>query len=160
VARQLRALVDMDHRQFIRATVALAGLLGSACTSDGDAGGVAASCSSAQDLSGASYDLSKSRFAFGSSPVREDASGLIRWVGTQGVIGLAPNGGMMAVENGDSPALLRPTFSFDEDTVTAHVLAYFEGMGVLDCQVQGVALFASFVGKSVCQSPLPRTERS
>ena len=139
----------MAHRQLFQATVALVALWGSACANTSDAGTTAKTCSPGQDLAGASYDLSKSRFAFGSSPVREDDSGLVRWVGSQGVVAIAPNGSAMAVPNGDSPALASPPLSLDAATIKAHTLAYFAAMGVTDCQVQDVSTSAGFAGTSV-----------
>ena len=61
---------------------------------------------------------------------------------------IAANGSVMAVPNGDSPALSRPPLSLDGATVTAHTLAYFSAMGVTDCQVQDVDTSAGFTGTS------------
>jgi len=150
----------MNHHHFICTAAALVSLQGAACTSNSDPGAVAPTigsdggnaaptCWSGQDLPGASYDLSKSRFAFGSSPVREDADGLVRWVGSQGVIAIAANGSVGASSNGDSPALNRPSFSLDADVVTAHLRAYFKAMGVPDCQVQDVGISSGSSGPIV-----------
>jgi hypothetical protein len=150
----------MNHHKFLRTAVALLGLLGAACTSDsdpgtvapadgGDGGNASPTCWSGQDLPGASYDLSKSRFAFGSTPVREDADGLVRWVGSQGVIAIAANGSVGALSTGGSPALDRPSFSLDADVVTAHLRAYFKAMGVPDCQVQDVGISSGSSGPVV-----------
>ena len=144
----------MNHHHFTCIAAALVSLQGAACTSDSNPGtvapadgsNVAATCWSGQDLPGASYDLSKSRFAFGSSPVREDANGLVRWVGSQGVIAIAANGSVGASSNSDSPALNRPSFSLDADVVAAHLRAYFKAMGVPDCQVQDVGFSSGGFG--------------
>ena len=46
------------------------------------------SCATNAPLAGASYDVSKSRFAFGSKPTLDSTGGLSRWVGADGVVGI------------------------------------------------------------------------
>ena len=71
-----------------------------------------ASCEPGAALAGATYDVSKSRFAFGSTPsVDEEASGT-RYVGSHGVLLVQKNGGVLATLDADAPeaVLVTPYF--------------------------------------------------
>src|SRR5271165_3284596 len=81
-----------------------AGSTGSTSSSGGSSGGGAGGCSTSQPLAGASYDVSKSRFAFGSKPMEQQAGGgLVRWVGSDGVVAIFPDGSEMASLDANAP---------------------------------------------------------
>jgi hypothetical protein len=58
----------------------------------GAASGVVTGCEIGAPLAGAAYDIKKSRFAFGSTPIQHDASGIVRWVGVDGVVAIEQSG--------------------------------------------------------------------
>jgi hypothetical protein len=111
-------------------------------------------CSPGAPLVGAPYDLGKSRFAFGSTPVRDDAFGFVRWVGVHGVVAIAPSGGEMGVMNGDAPETRLPAWSNDPSAHVQHVTDYFVAMGALTCQISmsTVGLARSVDGIPVVES--------
>ena len=51
------------------------------------ASGDVAGCEVGAPLAGAAYDITKSRFAFGSTPSKDDADGFVRWVGVDDLAG-------------------------------------------------------------------------
>src|SRR5258708_809481 len=65
--------------------------------------GAVTGCEVGAPLAGATYDLKKSRFAFGSTPVRDDANGFIRWVGVDGVVAFEQSGAEIGSMNGGAP---------------------------------------------------------
>ena len=93
------------------------------------------SCQVGHTLTGASYDLAKSRFAFGSVPARDDANGLVRWVGAHGVVAIEASGGELGIMNAGAPEVSLPDWSDDPVALQAHVTAYFAEMGVASCQM-------------------------
>lgn len=114
------------------------------CSSGGDrASGVTssvggdASCTPGQALTGASYDITRSRFAFGSKPVALDAGPLVRWTGSDGVVAIWTDGSEMASMNAGAPEADLPDWSSDGNALAAHVTAYFVSMGVATCQISG-----------------------
>jgi hypothetical protein len=98
---------------------------------------LAASCQPGQPLTGATYDISRSKFAFGSMPVPADAEALVRWTGADGVVAVWSDGSAMGVMNAGAPESNLPDWSTDGDALAQHVRQYFEAMGVADCQVAG-----------------------
>jgi len=92
-------------------------------------------CGVGAPLTGAAYDVTKSRFAFGSTPVRDDANGFMRWVGDHGVVAIEVSGGEIGSLNGGAPEASLPDWSNDPTALGAHVTAYFESFGVNSCQV-------------------------
>jgi hypothetical protein len=114
------------------------------CSSNNDAAasstsavGAEASCATGQPLTGASYDVAKSRFAFGSKPAAIDVGALVRWTGTDGVVAIWTDGSEMASMNAGAPEADLPDWSRDGDALAAHVTAYFVSMGVATCQISG-----------------------
>ncbi|HEY2729516.1 MAG TPA: hypothetical protein VGK52_06210 [Polyangia bacterium] len=97
--------------------------------------GAVTGCEVGAPLTGAAYDVTKSRFAFGSTPVRDDANGFIRWVGADGVVAIEQSGGEIGSMNGGAPEVGLPDWSTDPTALGAHVTAYFESFGVSSCQV-------------------------
>jgi hypothetical protein len=103
-----------------------------------DAGPGTAACSSNGPLAGASYDVGKSRFAFGSKPTEQQtAGGLTRWVGSDGAVAIFSDGSEMGSLNANAPESSLPGWSGDDSALFAHVTAYYETMGVQSCQIAG-----------------------
>jgi plastocyanin len=96
-----------------------------------------ASCAQGHALTGASYDITKSRFAFGAKPVAVDAGPLVRWTGSDGVVAIWTDGSEMASMNAGAPEANLPDWSRDGNALAAHVTAYFVSMGVATCQIAG-----------------------
>jgi hypothetical protein len=107
------------------------------------------SCKIGAPLTGAAYDLTKSRFAFGSTPVRDDANGFIRWVGDHGVVAIEQSGGELASMNGGAPEAGLPDWSNDPMALSAHVTAYFASFGVASCQVAGAQVNGGSGGRTI-----------
>lgn len=113
----------------------LVGSLLYACTSSTGNSASAATCSSNSPLSGASYDITKSRFAFGSTPSAQDAGSLTRWVGSDGVVAIFSDGSEIAEMNAGAPQSNLPDWSADPSMLAAHASAYWVSMGVVSCQI-------------------------
>ncbi|HZU85565.1 MAG TPA: hypothetical protein VE987_21695 [Polyangiaceae bacterium] len=105
-----------------------------------------ASCQPGATLTGASYDIAKSRFAFGSTPAPEDAGSLVRWVGRDGVVAIFQGGEELGSLNGGAPEANLPDWSSDTAALAAHVSAYFESMGVAACQIATPGVLSSASG--------------
>jgi hypothetical protein len=125
--------------------------------------GAVTGCEVGAPLKGATYDITKSRFAFGSTPVRDNLNGFMRWVGVDGVVAIEKSGGEIGSMNGGAPEASRPDWSGDPVALGAHVTAYFESFGVSPCQVGGsqvnggsggrtILLWRSIDGMSVSES--------
>jgi hypothetical protein len=108
---------------------------GSLAPGTGSTIGAVTGCEVGAPLTGAAYDVMKSRFAFGSTPVRDDANGFKRWVGVDGVVAIEAGGGEIGSMNGGAPETNLPDWSNDPTALGAHVTAYFESFGVSSCQV-------------------------
>ncbi len=97
----------------------------------------AAHCASGEPLVGATYDIARSRFAFGSMSVPVDAGPLVRWTGSDGVVAIWSDGSEGASLSGGAPEANLPGWSGDGESIDAYVTAYFESMGVDPCQIAG-----------------------
>jgi hypothetical protein len=97
--------------------------------------GTSGACQVGAGLDGVAYDIGKSRFAFGSTPVRDDQSGSIRWVGAHGVLAIEPTGQVTGAINSDAPERSLADWSDDPDALSSHVVAYFVSLGVEPCQI-------------------------
>jgi hypothetical protein len=106
-------------------------------------------CVAGAPLSGATYDVARSRFAFGSAPVREDGNGLVRWVGDHGVVAIEPSGGEMGIMNGGAPEVALPDWSNDAVALEAHVRAYFASFGVASCQAPSAQVLGGSGGRTI-----------
>jgi hypothetical protein len=82
-------------------------------TSSSNAGLNRGACASGEALAGTSYDLSLSRFAFGSKPDPIDAGSLTRWTGSDGVVALFSDGSEIAELNASAPEATRASLSPD-----------------------------------------------
>jgi hypothetical protein len=111
-------------------------------------------CAAGEPLRGASYDITKSRFAFGSVPVREEEASLTRWVGEHGVVAIWANGAQGASMNAGAPESALPDWSADGDALLAHAHDYFVAMGVAPCQATVMHIRA---GSSATIAGLVRT---
>jgi len=127
----------------------IAGVFVCACNS-GSSGGSpstdSAACASGSPLSGASYDITKSAFAFGSAPVEQSAGGLDRWVGSDGVVAISSNGSEMGIMNATAPESSLPDWSTDTSMLEAHASAYWVSMGVASCEISGTGIDTSVSG--------------
>ena len=103
-------------------------------TTPGTSGDLAA-CAPGAALAGASYDLTKSRFAFGSKPVQQVEVQLVRWVGADGALAIWSDGAEGASLTGGAPEARLAAWSADPAAVSAHVRDYFTSMGVAPCQL-------------------------
>jgi len=118
--------------------ILLAGCGGGAASTAPGAGATVsdlASCAPGAVLTGASYDVAKSRFTFGSSPSPQDESGFVRWVGADGALAIWSDGSELASLNGGAPEASLPDWSDDPAALADHSRAYFATMGVASCQV-------------------------
>jgi hypothetical protein len=92
------------------------------------------SCDLGAELTGAAYDIEKSKFALGSAPTKSESGGLTRWTGANGVIAVFPNGSTLASLNAGVAEANVKEWSSTHETVSEHVRAYFLSMGVAPCQ--------------------------
>jgi hypothetical protein len=106
----------------------------------------AAACFTGAALAGASYDVTKSRFAFGSVPSPVDAGSLVRWTGSDGVVAIFSDGSEMASLNAGAPEADLPDWSTDTSALAAHVGDYWVSMGVATCQIAGTGVDSSMGG--------------
>ncbi len=103
-------------------------------------------CAAGSPLAGASYEMAKSRFAFGSTPSIDDAGTLVRWVGSDGVVGIFSDGSELASMNANAPEANLPDWSADSSKLAAHAVDYWASMGVATCQIAGSGIDGSAGG--------------
>jgi hypothetical protein len=113
---------------------------------DSDAGAVLV-CDPGAAMTGTAYDLSKSRFAFGSVPVREDTSTMTRWVGTDGVVAIQSCGREGASMNAGAAAADLADWSSDPSALGEHVRDYFVSMGMDPCQIANTWITSGSLGQ-------------
>jgi hypothetical protein len=113
------------------------------------ASGVVTGCEVGAPLAGAAYDIKKSRFAFGSTPTQDDASGFVRWVGVDGVIAIEQSGGELGILNGGAPEASLPDWSDDPAALSSHVTAYFATFGVSVCQIGVASVHGGSGGRTI-----------
>ena len=116
---------------------------------NGGPGSAAASCPRGMALEAVAYDISKSRFAFGSEPQRMDTGSMVRWVGAHGVVAIEPSGWEMGIMNAGAPEASLGDWSADPNALGAHVKAYFVSMGMPACEVAGVNVDGGSGGRSI-----------
>jgi hypothetical protein len=121
---------------------------GSAIDGSAASGGVTG-CEIGAPLAGAAYDITKSRFAFGSTPTDGDASGFVRWVGVDGVVAIEQSGGELGILNAGAPEASLPDWSADTTLLTSHVTAYFATFGVSSCQIGGAQVNSGSGGRTI-----------
>lgn len=93
-------------------------------------------CEVGAPLAGAAYDITKSRFAFGSTPTEQDAGALVRWVGIDGVVAIQQSGGETGFLNASASEANLPDWSQDSTALASHVTSYFATFGVSACQIE------------------------
>lgn len=108
-----------------------------------------ASCQPGAVLKGATYDMSKSRFAFGSTPVRDDSTGFLRWVGIHGVVAIESSGGEMGIMNAGAPETNLADWSNDPTALGDHVREYFVAMGTDPCQIAQSQVLGGSGGRTI-----------
>jgi hypothetical protein len=113
------------------------------------ASGVVTGCEVGAPLAGAAYDITKSRFAFGSTPSEDDANGFVRWVGVDGVVAIEQSGAESGSLNGGAPEASLPDWSGDPAALTAHVTAYFVTLGVSACQIGSAGVHSGSDGSTI-----------
>jgi hypothetical protein len=145
----------MSTIAWLRAFAFGAAVLCAACTQGGtgaiDADDPAApgDATSGCDGEGAVYDVTRSRFAFGSTPTSEEVGDTTRWTGTNGVLVINnANGHVSASMNGGLGAA-SPDWSDDPDALAAHVRDYFVSLGVAPCQIGGTQVLGGSHGRMI-----------
>jgi hypothetical protein len=108
---------------------------GTSHDNDAQASSAALGCEPGSALQGGAYDISKSRFAFGSTPTKTEGGGSVRWVGADGVVATNANGAELGIMNASAPETNLPDWSGDPVALQAHVSEYFVAMGVQPCQL-------------------------
>jgi hypothetical protein len=96
--------------------------------------------------SGTPYDITRSRFAFGTTPA-ETTGDMTRWTGANGVLAISRLGSERASLNGGTAPANRPDWSADPDALSAHVRDYFISLGVEACQVRSSNVMGSASGQ-------------
>jgi len=127
---------------------ACVGCAGSAIDGSAASGDVTG-CGVGAPLAGAAYDMTKSRFAFGSTPSEDDAYGFVRWVGVDGVVGFEQSGGELGILNAGAPEASLPDWSADTTALASHVTAYFVTFGVRSCQIGDAQVDSGSDGRTV-----------
>jgi hypothetical protein len=110
-------------------------------------------------LAGVAFDVTKSRFAFGSTPVQLTTNGFTRWTGADGQVAVGPFGRAMGSMNSGASQAALPDWSEDPDALTTHVRDYFVGMGIPTCQIARTDVTAS-VGSDGSHSRMILLERA
>jgi hypothetical protein len=103
-------------------------------------------CSSGAPLSGASYHVAKSRFAFGGKPSQQKMGDIERWVGPDGVVAIFSDGSELGVMNGGAPETNLPDWSADPTKLLQHAKEYWVSMGVQECQIMDAGTNGSSSG--------------
>ncbi len=122
---------------------------GGAALDSSAASGDVTGCEVGAPLAGAAYDITKSRFAFGSMPSEADASGFVRWVGVDGVVAIEESGGELGILNAGAPEGSLPDWSDDPTALASHVTAYFATFGVRPCQIEDTQVHGGSDGRTI-----------
>jgi hypothetical protein len=100
----------------------------SSSSSSGDPSAAVASC-----RSGITYDIAKSKFAFGGTPIETtEPDGTKRYTGPNGVMVIRPFGHVATSSNASDQG---KDWSDDADALTEHVREYFISLGASACQM-------------------------
>jgi hypothetical protein len=92
-------------------------------------------CPTNQALPGASYDITKSRFAFGGKPVETTVgTAAVRWSGPDGGVAIFSNGSEAGTLSADAPEGSLPPATTDFATAVAYARDYYVTMGLPACQ--------------------------
>jgi hypothetical protein len=107
------------------------------------------SCDPGAELTGARYQIDKSKFAFGSTPTKSEVGGITRWTGRDGVVAIFASGSTLAGLNAGAAEADVGDWSSAHETLTEHVRAYFESMGVAPCQSTNTQILGGSSGTAV-----------
>jgi hypothetical protein len=103
-------------------------------TGSGTAG--ATSCDPGAALTGMTYDVGKSKFAFGGTPAASPfPSGGTHYIGPHGAMLIDQYGYVSATMNGDAPENGLADFAGDDAAILQHAKDYFGAMGLDGCQI-------------------------
>jgi len=141
--------VGILARLIIPILLSCAACSGTSHGNDAQASSAALGCEPGSALQGGAYDISKSRFAFGSTPTSAESGGLVRWVGVHGVVAINANGAELGVMNASAPETDLPDWSGDLVALQAHVSEYFGAMGVQACQILSPEVTSGSGGTSI-----------
>ncbi len=103
-------------------------------------------CQPGHALTGVSYDITKSKFAFGGMPTESDEGANKRWTGPLGQLVIFPFGEGAAP---DATAPSKADWSNDPNALLQHVTDYFVSLGVARCQIQNAHVIAGSEGRSI-----------
>ena len=107
-----------------------------------------ASCLPGATLTGGTYTIAKSKFAFGNAPKMVSDPDGVRWVGDWGSVLISPSGYANGASNSYSLATGEADWSGDSMMQQLHNEQYLESFDVDPCQVQSVAVYGKV--KTVC----------
>jgi hypothetical protein len=99
-------------------------------------GSSASSCEVGAPLTGTTYDVARSKFAFGSAPTTKTEFGYAKWVGAHGTVAIAKNGSEIGAMNARALETDLPDWSSDTAALSDHVKDYFIALGVPSCQIE------------------------
>jgi hypothetical protein len=108
----------------------------------------AASCTVDGALPGVAYDVSKSRFSFGGTPVKTVTSSITHYTGPQGELGIFSNGEALASLDATAIDGTIAPLSGTAAMLQAYSQQYFGTMGLPSCQVASEAGVTSSVSAS------------
>jgi hypothetical protein len=77
----------------------------------------------------------------------------VRWVGSDGAIGIWSDGSEEGEPNGGAPEANLPGWSTDASKLSAHAVAYWASMGVAICQVAGMNIDGTVSGGGTVSGP-------
>jgi hypothetical protein len=97
-------------------------------------------CRPGHELTGAAYDITKSKFAFGGQPTESDEGPNKRWSGPQGELLILPFGAE-ASANANAPSTMAAVWPGESSALEKHVTDYFAAMGLARCQISSVGVF-------------------
>ena len=106
------------------------------------------SCAPGAMLTGAAYDVGKSKFAFGSKPVRSLQGTDVHWTGANGVVAMDASGYTLGILNAGVAEANVADWNADDTALTAHMQAYFAAMGVDACQLAAAQITSDSSGQA------------
>lgn len=145
-----------EGRTAIRVGLISAIFLSVGCSSAGKSSSPAAvtasastsSCDPGATLRGTAYDMSRSKFAFGSTPSAVQLSVGTRYVGSHGALLIEDNGSIGGALNADALEVARADWVGDDAALQAHAKDYFAEMGLDGCQIRSIDVLSQGSGGS------------
>ncbi|HEY4015298.1 MAG TPA: hypothetical protein VGM06_18265 [Polyangiaceae bacterium] len=111
-------------------------------------------CGVGLPLAGIAYDVTKSRFAFGSTPPMTEVEGFAEWTGTDGFLAIRSDGSEVAFLNPNAPEQALADWSSNPSAATAHAADYLGAMGLEACQ--SIGNVETFIGDPAIPMPTLR----